>query len=137
MGTRITPSSTYRLQLHRGFDFDAAAAVAPYLAALGVSHAYCSPYLQAEPGSSHGYDVVDHARVNSELGGSEAHARFSRGLRENGLGQVLDIVPNHMSIASPENNRWWWDLLRRGRRSKYAKYFDVDWHSPEPTLQGK
>src|SRR5438105_10136196 len=136
MGTRITPSSTYRLQLHRGFDFDAASSGAPYLAALGMSHAYSSPYLQAEPGSSHGYDVVDHTRVNSELGGSEAHARFSRSLRENQLGQVLDIVPNHMSIASQEN-RWWWDLLRHGHRSDYAKYFDVDWHPPEPRLQGK
>jgi (1->4)-alpha-D-glucan 1-alpha-D-glucosylmutase len=136
MGTRITPSSTYRLQLHRGFDFDAASAVAPYLAALGVSHAYSSPYLQAELGSSHGYDVVDHARVNSELGGSEAHARLSRSLRENQLGQVLDIVPNHMSIASQEN-RWWWDLLRHGHRSDYAKYFDIDWHPPEARLQGK
>ncbi|MDQ6917913.1 MAG: malto-oligosyltrehalose synthase, partial [Candidatus Dormibacteraeota bacterium] len=131
-----TPSSTYRLQLHAGFDFDAAAGVAPYLAALGISHAYSSPYLQAVKGSNHGYDVVDHSRVNAELGGEAGHDRFCRVLGENRLGQVLDIVPNHMSIAGREN-RWWWDVLRSGHRSRYAKYFDVDWNSPEPKLQGK
>ncbi|HEY8811242.1 MAG TPA: malto-oligosyltrehalose synthase [Candidatus Dormibacteraeota bacterium] len=132
----MTPSSTYRLQLHSGFDFDAAVAVAPYLAALGVSHAYTSPYLQAAKGSSHGYDVVDHSRVNVELGGEEGHQRFCQALGENRLGQVLDIVPNHMSIAG-RDNRWWWDVLRQGRRSRYAGYFDVDWNSPEPKLRGK
>ena len=132
----MTPASTYRLQLHAGFDFDAAAAVAPYLSELGVSHVYSSPYLQALKGSNHGYDVVDHSRVNSELGGEEAHLRFCRTLGDFDLGQVLDIVPNHMSIASREN-RWWWDVLRHGRRSRYAGYFDVDWNSPEPKLRGK
>jgi (1->4)-alpha-D-glucan 1-alpha-D-glucosylmutase len=132
----VTPSSTYRLQLHRGFDFDAAAAVVPYLAALGVSHAYCSPYLQAVAGSEHGYDVVDHGRVSTDLGGAEAHARFCRALRDAALGQVLDIVPNHMAISTREN-QWWWDLLRRGRQSPYAGHFDIDWNSPEPKLQGK
>ena len=132
----MTPRSTYRLQLHAGFDFDAAAAIAPYLTALGISHVYTSPYLQAVKGSMHGYDVVDHSRVNSELGGAEGHARFCRTLGENDLGQVLDIVPNHMSIAGREN-KWWWDVLRYGRRSRYATYFDVDWNSPEPKLRGK
>jgi len=131
-----TPRSTYRLQLHSGFDFDAAAAVAPYLAALGISHAYTSPYLQAVKGSAHGYDVVDHSRVNAELGGEGGHARFCQALGANQLGQVLDIVPNHMSIAVREN-RWWWDVLRYGHRSRYAGYFDVDWNSPEPKLRGK
>jgi (1->4)-alpha-D-glucan 1-alpha-D-glucosylmutase len=130
------PSSTYRLQLQAGFDFDAAAGVASYLAALGVSHAYSSPYLQAAPGSTHGYDVVDHSRVSSELGGAEAHARYCRALRENGLGQVLDIVPNHMAISS-RDNAWWWDLLKHGRKSRFALYFDVDWNSPEPKLRGR
>ena len=133
---KVTPSSTYRLQLHPGFDFDAAAAVASYLAGLGISHVYSSPYLQAAKGSSHGYDVVDHSRVNVELGGEEGHQRFCRTLGENRLGQVLDIVPNHMSIAG-RDNRWWWDVLRQGRRSRYAGYFDVDWNSPEPKLRGK
>src|SRR5436305_1883802 len=130
------PSSTYRLQLRAGFDFDAAADLAPYLAALGVSHAYSSPYLQAAPGSTHGYDVVDHSSVARELGGAEAHARYCRALRENGLGQVLDVVPNHMAITSREN-RWWWDMLRHGRRSRFSRFFDVDWNSPEPKLRGK
>ncbi len=132
----VTPSSTYRLQLHPGFDFAAAAAVAPYLAALGVSHVYASPYLQAAKGSKHGYDVVDHSRVNAELGGKEGHERFCQALGESRLGQVLDIVPNHMSIAG-RDNRWWWDVLRHGRRSRYARHFDVDWNSPEPKLRGK
>src|ERR1700730_8586025 len=131
-----TPLSTYRLQLHAGFDFAAAAAVAPYLAAFGISHAYTSPYLQAVKGSLHGYDVVDHSHVNVELGGEDGHARFCQVLGASGLGQVLDLVPNHMSIVGREN-RWWWDLLPTGRRSRYATYFDVDWHSPEPKLQGK
>jgi (1->4)-alpha-D-glucan 1-alpha-D-glucosylmutase len=132
----VTPSSTYRLQLQASFDFDAAAGVAPYLSALGVSHAYSSPYLQATSGSTHGYDVVDHARVSQELGGAEAHARFCRALREAGLGQVLDVVPNHMAITGRENS-WWWDLLRKGRESPYSGHFDVDWNSPEPKLRGK
>jgi (1->4)-alpha-D-glucan 1-alpha-D-glucosylmutase len=132
----VTPRSTYRLQLHAGFGFDSAAAIAPYLSALGVSHVYSSPYLQAVKGSQHGYDVVDHSRVNSELGGAEGHARFCQTLGANDLGQVLDIVPNHMSIAG-RANLWWWDVLRHGQRSRYATYFDVDWNSPEPKLRGK
>jgi (1->4)-alpha-D-glucan 1-alpha-D-glucosylmutase len=132
----VTPGSTYRLQLHPGFDFDVAAAVAPYLSALGVSHAYTSPNLQPVKGSKHGYDVVDHSRVNAELGGEEGHWRFCQALGESRLGQVLDLVPNHMSIAG-RDNRWWWDILRNGRRSRYAGYFDVDWNAPEPKLRGK
>ncbi|MDQ6691821.1 MAG: malto-oligosyltrehalose synthase, partial [Candidatus Dormibacteraeota bacterium] len=132
----VVPGSTYRLQLHGGFPFAAAAAVAAYLEALGLTHVYCSPYLQAAPGSNHGYDVTDHASVNRELGGAPAHADFSRTLREHGLGQVLDIVPNHMSIASRENS-WWWDVLRHGRRSRFADHFDVDWDSPEAKLRDK
>ena len=100
------PRATYRLQLHAGFDFDAAAALAPYLAQLGVSHVYCSPYLQAQRGSRHGYDVVDHSRISDDLGGSAAHARFTEALAAAGLSQVLDIVPNHMARAGQEN-RWW------------------------------
>ncbi|MGD0443378.1 MAG: alpha-amylase family glycosyl hydrolase, partial [Edaphobacter sp.] len=93
------PCSTYRLQLHKDFTFDDAAAIADYLRALGISHVYSSPYLQAAPGSTHGYDVVSHQMVNQELGGSEAHERFCTKLGEAGLGQVLDIVPNHMSLG--------------------------------------
>ena len=87
-----TPASTYRLQLHKGFTFDDAAAIADYLKALGISHVYCSPYLQAAPGSMHGYDVVDHRTVNEELGGAAGHERFCKRLQDLGLGQILDIV---------------------------------------------
>jgi len=130
------PSSTYRLQMNGAFDFSAAAAVAPYLAALGVSHAYCSPYLQSDRGSTHGYDVNDHTRVNAELGGQAGHAAFCDALRRAGLGQILDIVPNHMSIASSDN-AWWWDVLRRGEQSAYAGHFDVDWDSVETWLKNR
>ncbi len=126
--------ATYRVQLHPGFGFDAAAAIADYLAELGISHLYCSPYLQAATGSLHGYDVVDHSRVNEELGGAEAHARFCQTLQQYGLGQVLDIVPNHMAIPGREN-RWWWDVLENGPASRYAPYFDVDWDPPEAKLR--
>ena len=133
--TDRTPSSTYRLQLHKGFTFDDAAAIASYLYDLGVTHVYSSPYLQAAPGSMHGYDVVDHQRVNEELGGSEAHQRFSKTLGENGLGQVLDIVPNHMSLG--KENRYWWDVLENGVTSRYASFFDIDWQPQEERLRDK
>jgi (1->4)-alpha-D-glucan 1-alpha-D-glucosylmutase len=129
------PVSTYRLQLHKGFTFEDAAAIAPYLWELGISHVYSSPYLQAAPGSMHGYDVVDHQRVNEELGGEPAFERFSKTLGENGLGQVLDIVPNHMAIGS--RNRFWWDVLENGAASRYASFFDIDWQPAEKRLQDK
>ena len=129
------PVSTYRLQLHRGFTFDDAAAIAKYLYDLGVSHVYCSPYLQAAPGSLHGYDVVSHQHVNAELGGEEAHRRFSVRLGQNGLGQILDIVPNHMAIG--RENRFWWDVLENGASSRYASFFDIDWHPSERRLRNK
>ena len=128
--------ATYRLQLHAGFGFEAAASIADYLHQLGVSHAYSSPYLQAAPGSQHGYDVVDHHKVNEELGGSEAYDRFCRRLGQCGLGQVLDIVPNHMAISG-RRNRLWWDVLENGPSSRYASYFDVDWQPQEEKLRNK
>ena len=129
------PGSTYRLQLHHDFHFDDASAIVGYLRDLGVSHVYSSPYLQAAPGSMHGYDVVDHRRVNEELGGSEGHERFCRALGEAGLGQILDIVPNHMSLG--EQNRYWWDVLENGASSRYASFFDIEWNSPEERLRDK
>jgi (1->4)-alpha-D-glucan 1-alpha-D-glucosylmutase len=129
-----TPLSTYRVQLRPEFGFDAAAAIAGYLADLGISHLYSSPYLQAARGSTHGYDVVDPTRVNEELGGEEAHARLCTALGENGLGQVLDVVPNHMAITERQNT-WWWDVLENGASSRYAAYFDVDWNSPHARLR--
>ena len=129
------PSSTYRLQLHANFTFEDAARVAPYLNALGISHVYSSPYLQAAPGSMHGYDVVDHQKVNEEIGGEEGHKRLCQCLNELGLGQVLDIVPNHMAIGN--RNRYWWDVLENGQSSRFATWFDIDWHSSEVKLQNK
>jgi (1->4)-alpha-D-glucan 1-alpha-D-glucosylmutase len=129
------PASTYRLQLHKNFTFDDAAETAEYLKELGISHLYCSPYLQAAPGSMHGYDVVDHRHVNAELGGEAGHQRFCQKLSELGLGQVLDIVPNHMSLG--EQNRYWWDVLENGTSSRYASFFDIDWNSSEDRLRGK
>ena len=126
--------ATYRLQLHAEFGFDAAASIADYIAQLGVSHVYSSPYLQAAPGSKHGYDVVDHHKVNEELGGTEAHDRFSHRLGEYGLGQVLDIVPNHMAISG-RRNRYWWDVLENGPASRYSTYFDIEWHPQEGKLR--
>ena len=132
---RRIPSSTYRLQLHKGFAFHDAAKAADYLKMLGISHVYCSPYLQAAPGSMHGYDVVDHERVNSELGGEEGHRQFCSHLEELGMGQILDIVPNHMAIS--RENRYWWDVLENGPSSRYATWFDIDWNPSEVKLQNK
>src|SRR4051812_22273977 len=125
--------ATYRVQLRKEFGFNDVAALANYLHRLGVSHLYSSPYLQAAPGSTHGYDVIDHSRVNAELGGEEGHERMCATLGQHELGQVLDIVPNHMAITS--GNRWWWDVLENGPSSQYASYFDVDWDPPEAKLR--
>jgi len=133
--TKRTPTSTYRLQLHAGFTFDDASSVADYLKQLGISHVYCSPYLQAAPGSMHGYDVVDPERPNAELGGELGLSQFCRRLGELELGQILDIVPNHMAIGP--DNRYWWDVLENGPSSRYSDWFDIEWHSSEIKLQNK
>jgi (1->4)-alpha-D-glucan 1-alpha-D-glucosylmutase len=130
------PTSTYRLQLTPGSGFEAARDVADYLRDLGVSHMYCSPYLQAAPGSTHGYDVVDYLHVNAELGGEAGRQELCRKLVECRLGQVLDIVPNHMAIAG-QHNAWWWDTLENGAASRYAPYFDIEWNAPEERLRNK
>lgn len=134
--SRPAPLATYRLQLHKDFNFEAASRVAPYLRELGISHVYSSPYLQAAPGSMHGYDVVDPSRVNEELGGTAGHERFCATLGQNRLGQVLDIVPNHMAIGG-RMNLWWWDVLENGPASPFAAYFDVEWRPPEERLRNK
>ncbi len=121
-------TSTYRLQLTPTFGFAAAAGVVPYLADLGVSHLYCSPWLQTTSGSRHGYDVTDHSRINEELGGEAGLAQLRQACSDSGLGIVLDIVPNHASVAAPESaNPAWWDVLRQGPQSPYATWFDIDW----------
>src|SRR5947207_6720879 len=133
---RVQIASTYRLQLSKQFTFDDAAACAGYLASLGATRVYCSPILQATHGSSHGYDVVDPTRVNDDLGGEVAFRRLITALNEHDLQLVVDIVPNHMATAGPENP-WWWDLLRNGPSSRYVNYFDVDWASPISAMKGK
>ncbi|MGW7526686.1 malto-oligosyltrehalose synthase [Streptomyces sp. NPDC054783] len=127
------PTATYRLQLQPAFPFAAAAAAVPYLASLGVSHLHLSPVLEAVPGSLHGYDVVDHARVRGELGGEEGLRSLARTAREHGLGLVADIVPNHMAMA-PRHNHALWEVLREGPDSPYARWFDIDWEAQDGRL---
>ena len=129
------PLATVRLQLHRGFDFTDGAALVPYLHKLGVSHLYLSPILTARAGSLHGYDVVDPTRVNPELGGENGLASLVTELRKHGMGLILDIVPNHMAIGN--ENAWWMDVLRQGRTSRFAKFFDIDWSPNDPNLRDK
>ena len=119
------PLATYRLQLTKDFGFDDAAKIVPYLKALGVTHVYSSPFLTARPGSTHGYDVVDHNALNPELGGEEAFARLDAALKDAGLGLILDFVPNHMAVGS--GNAWWVDVLEWGQRSRHAASFDISW----------
>jgi (1->4)-alpha-D-glucan 1-alpha-D-glucosylmutase len=126
------PTATYRLQLSSDFGFADVAALADYLAELGVSHAYLSPVLQATPGSTHGYDVVDHTRLSDELGGSSGFATMVSVLRQHGLGVVLDVVPNHMAVPTPEHlNTRLWSVLRDGRESPNARWFDIDWDAQD------
>ena len=127
------PLSTYRVQLNGEFGFDDAAELIPYLEELGVDTLYSSPYFQAAPGSTHGYDVVDHSKVNRELGGDSAYDRMCGALERAGMGHMLDIVPNHMAID--RENPWWWDVLENGPSSAYAMFFDVDWEPPERRIQ--
>ncbi|MEU4493516.1 malto-oligosyltrehalose synthase [Streptomyces sp. NBC_00210] len=124
----MTPTATYRLQLQPDFPFAAAALAVPYLAELGVSHLHLSPVLEAVPGSTHGYDVVDPTRVREELGGEAGLRELARTARGHGLGLVLDIVPNHMA-AVPRHNRALWEVLREGPLSPYARWFDIDWEA--------
>ena len=130
------PRSTLRLQLHKGFTFDDAAAQVDYFAALGISHAYLSPITTATSGSTHGYDTVDYTRVNPELGGEEGLKRLVEKLRAHEMGLIVDVVPNHMGVGGSEN-AWWLDILEWGRHAAHARFFDVDWHSPDPALRGK
>jgi (1->4)-alpha-D-glucan 1-alpha-D-glucosylmutase len=132
----MTPRATYRLQFNRDFTLADAAALAPYLASLGVSHLYASPWLKARAGSTHGYDIVDHDTVNPELGGEAGLQRLSKALSQHDLKQILDFVPNHMGVAEAEN-AWWMDVLEWGRASPCAHYFDIDWSPPDPHLRNK
>ena len=120
------PRATYRLQFHKDFTFDDAVAIVPYLAKLGISHLYSSPIHTARPGSTHGYDIVDHAGINPELGGEDGFYRLSEALRRHGLGLILDIVPNHMGVGGADNGAWL-SVLEWGGLSPQSKTFDIDW----------
>jgi (1->4)-alpha-D-glucan 1-alpha-D-glucosylmutase len=130
------PRATYRLQLNREFTFRQATELVPYLQELGISHCYASPYLKARPGSNHGYDIVDHAAINPELGSRADFDRFVRELARCGMGHILDLVPNHMGVMGSDN-LWWLDVLENGEASDYAGFFDIDWHPVKDYLRGK
>ncbi|MEZ5788990.1 MAG: malto-oligosyltrehalose synthase [Xanthobacteraceae bacterium] len=122
------PIATYRLQLTGKFGFSAAARLVPYLAALGISHLYASPFLKARSGSTHGYDIVDHNALNPEFGGEEGFAELCSALKAAHLGLILDFVPNHMGVSYADNE-WWLDVLEWGPKSPYADSFDIDWET--------
>ena len=121
------PKNTYRLQVTADFDLFEAARRLPYLHDLGVDWVYLSPLLAAEPGSAHGYDVVAHDRIDPARGGEEGLTALSKEARRLGMGVLVDIVPNHVGVATPAENAWWWDLLKHGQDSTHAAAFDVDW----------
>src|SRR5688572_16012013 len=120
------PESTYRLQFHAGFTFRDAVAIVPYLHELGVTHVYAAPYLKARPGSTHGYDVIDHCALNPELGTQADYDAFCDALAQHGMSHILDTVPNHVGVGT-NDNVWWNDVLEHGPASNYAKYFDITW----------
>ncbi len=130
------PRATYRLQLHGGFGFAAAAELVPYLSKLGISHCYLSPYFRARPGSTHGYDVVAHDQLSPDLGSPEDYERLCAVLAAHDMSQILDVVPNHVGVMGAENP-WWLDVLENGPASPFSAYFDIDWRPLKPELQGK
>jgi (1->4)-alpha-D-glucan 1-alpha-D-glucosylmutase len=127
--------ATYRLQFHRQFTFRDAARLVPYLADLGVSHLYASPIMEARPGSTHGYDIIDHNRLNPEIGTEAEFRALVDGLHAHGMGLILDFVPNHMGVGS--DNTWWLDVLEWGQESPFAAYFDINWDAVRPDLKGR
>ncbi len=130
------PLSTYRLQFRGEFTFADARKLVPYLAELGVSHVYASPYFKARAGSSHGYDIIDHNALNPEVGDTQGFLDFCAALEHHGMGQIVDFVPNHVGIGQ-DDNAWWLDVLEWGIESPYAEYFDIDWHSAKVELRDK
>src|SRR5215470_6701021 len=130
------PLSTYRLQFHAGFRFEDAQRLVGYLHALGISHVYSSPVLQARAGSSHGYDITDHNRLNAEIGTYHDLQALVGEVKNYGMGMVLDFVPNHMGTGAGANP-WWRDVLANGRTSEFAEFFDIDWDPLKPELRNK
>ena len=132
----VIPRATYRLQLNQAFTLRQASALVPYLARLGVSHVYCSPYLRARPGSTHGYDIVNHDALNPEIAQEADLEHFVATLRAHGMGQIIDIVPNHMGVMGADN-AWWLDVLENGQASLHAQFFDIDWDPLDGVLAGR
>jgi len=130
------PTCTYRLQFNRWFTFSQARQIVPYLHALGVSDVYASPYFQASPDSLHGYDISDHNKLNPAIGSRADYDKWIAELHTHHMGQVLDFVPNHVGIAD-SCNRWWMDVLENGPSSRYAPYFDIEWHPLKFDLRDK
>ncbi|KVW93057.1 malto-oligosyltrehalose synthase [Thiobacillus denitrificans] len=136
-GVRLwIPRATYRLQLNRDFDLRQATALLPYLDDLGVSHCYLSPIFKARPGSRHGYDITDHSSLNPEIASAEDFEQFVAGLKRRGMGQIMDMVPNHMGIMGADND-WWLDVLENGPASRFADYFDIDWYAIGGEVPGR
>src|SRR5437763_5285315 len=133
--TRV-PLSTYRLQFNREFTFRDARAVVDYLHDLGISDCYASSYLKAVPGSPHGYDVADPTQLNPEVGTDDDYAAWIDALAGHGMGHVMDVVPNHMGIARSANP-WWLDVLENGACSRFAHFFDIEWHPVKDELADK
>ena len=127
--------ATYRLQFHNLFTFRDGVQLVPYLAALGISHVYASPIMEARPGSTHGYDIIDHNRLNPEIGTEADFRALLDALHTHGMGLIIDLVPNHMGIGS--DNAWWLDVLEWGRESPFAAYFDINWDAIRPDLKGR
>lgn len=130
-----TPVSTYRLQITADLDLFAAAGLLPYLHDLGADWVYLSPILEAEPGSTHGYDVIRHDRVDPARGGAEGLAALAAEARRLGMGVLVDIVPNHVGVATPSEDPWWWDVLKHGREAEHAPAFDIDWDATGQKLR--
>jgi (1->4)-alpha-D-glucan 1-alpha-D-glucosylmutase len=134
---RTRPESTYRLQFHAGFTFRDATAIVPYLHDLGITHCYASPYLKARPGSTHGYDIIDHGLLNPEIGSPQEYEEWVCALHAHGMGQIVDTVPNHMGVGT-NDNPWWNDVLENGPSARFAPFFDIAWSSSSrPELRDK
>jgi len=136
LGTARVPTSTYRIQFHKGCGFAQVTAIVPYLHALGIGDLYSSPYLKARAGSTHGYDIVDHDALNPEVGTESEHEALCRALREHGMGQLLDVVPNHMGVLEADNG-WWLEMLEHGQASPHAETFDIEWANRATGMAGR
>ncbi|HYF41438.1 MAG TPA: malto-oligosyltrehalose synthase [Ramlibacter sp.] len=134
--TADIPVATYRVQFHKDCRFEQVTQAVPYLHALGISHLYSSPYLRARPNSTHGYDIIDHGALNPEVGDDREHDRMCQALRRHGMGQMLDLVPNHMGVLEADN-AWWLEVLEHGQASAHARTFDIEWAPAAPEMQGR